>query len=59
MGERMPERKLTVYYELSDSVDEDAFFEHVHQFFCKNPNDPEVEDCPLYAMTAQDVVEEE
>lgn len=53
----MAERKLTVYYELSDGLDEEAFFDHVHRFFCDNPNDPDVEDCPLYAMTVQDVLE--
>jgi hypothetical protein len=53
------ERKLVVYYESSDSTDEDAFMEHVHRFFCKNPDDPNAENCPLYAMTLQDVVEEE
>lgn len=53
----MAERKLTVYYELSDGVDEEAFFEHVHRFFCDRPNDPDVEDCPLLAMTVQDVLE--
>ncbi|QWT29993.1 hypothetical protein SEA_TUNATARTARE_109 [Streptomyces phage TunaTartare] len=53
----MAERKLTVYYESSPEVDEDAFFEYVHKFFCKNPNSPEVDDCKLYAMTFQNVVE--
>lgn len=53
----MAERKLSVYYELSDDIDEDKFFEHVHRFFCDNANDPDVEDCPLYAMTVQDVLE--
>ncbi|AXG66209.1 hypothetical protein SEA_ANNADREAMY_99 [Streptomyces phage Annadreamy] len=55
----MAERKLTVYFESSDDIDEDEFFEYVHRFFCKNPNDPDVDNCRLYAMTAQSVVEEE
>ncbi|QIQ62989.1 hypothetical protein SEA_MOAB_112 [Streptomyces phage Moab] len=53
------ERKLVIYYESSDTIDEDALFEHVHRFFCDNPNDQSVTDCPLYAMTSQAVVEEE
>jgi hypothetical protein len=55
----MAERKLTVFYESSDDINEEEFFEHVHRFFCENPNDPEVNDCPLQAMIAQDVLEEE
>jgi hypothetical protein len=57
--ERMAERKLVVYYEASPELDEDEFFEYVHKFFCKNPQDPDSSGCPLYAMTMQDVVEEE
>jgi hypothetical protein len=56
---RVAERKLVVYYESSDSIDEEAFIDYVHRFFCKNPDDPFSEDCPLYAMTLQDVVEQE
>lgn len=55
----MAERKLTVYFESSDDINEEEFFEYVHRFFCNNPNDSEVQDCPLYAITAQNVVEEE
>ncbi|UUG69431.1 hypothetical protein SEA_SHAM_106 [Streptomyces phage Sham] len=55
----MAERKLVVYYESRNSIDEDTFLEYVHRFFCENPNDPSVGDCPLRAMTVQDVVEEE
>lgn len=55
----MAERKLVIYYEASPELNEDEFFEYVHKFFCKNPQDPDSSDCPLYAMTMQDVVEEE
>lgn len=54
----MTERKIVVYYESSDKVDEDALMDYVHKFFCDNPEDPDVTDCPLYAMTLQNVVEE-
>lgn len=54
----MAERKLVIYFE-SKNTDEDAFMEYVHRYFCENPNDPTTQDCPLYAMTVQDVVEEE
>jgi len=53
------ERKLTLYYEARDKEEEDEFFEYVHRFFCKNPNDPNESDCRLFALTVQNVVEEE
>jgi len=45
-----------VYYESGPEIDEDAFLEHVHRFFCEKPEDPNAVDCPLHAMTLQDVV---
>jgi hypothetical protein len=51
------ERKLSIYFEASDKIDEEALFEHIHRFFCENPEDPNVDDCPLYAMTAQNVLD--
>jgi hypothetical protein len=53
------ERKIVIYYESNDSIDEDALIQYVHRFFCENPDDQNVEDCPLYAMTLQDVLVEE
>ncbi|QOI67498.1 hypothetical protein SEA_BEUFFERT_106 [Streptomyces phage Beuffert] len=55
----MAERKLTVYFESSDDIDEDDFFDYVHRFFCDDPNDANVDNCRLLAMTSQSVVEEE
>ncbi|QNN99204.1 hypothetical protein SEA_FAUST_109 [Streptomyces phage Faust] len=53
----MAERKVAIYYESSPEIDEDALFEHIHRFFCENPNEPTTQNCPLYAMTFQNVVE--
>lgn len=54
----MSERKMTVYYESIGSDKEDELFEVIHKFLCPNPEDESVE-CPVYAATWQDVVEEE
>ena len=53
----MAERKIVVFYESSSDIDEEAFMEYVHKFFCENPEEPNVETCPLHCMTLQDVVE--
>lgn len=55
----MAERKLVVYYESRHTIDEEKFLDYVHEFFCENPNDNNMNDCPLFAMTLQDVVVEE
>ena len=56
----MAERKITVYYDSSDGrVDEEAFFDYVHRFFCKDFSFEDMEDCRLLSMTSQNVVEEE
>ncbi len=55
----MAERKIAIYYESGPSVNEDDLMEYVHKFFCENPDDKNTEDCPLYAITFQDIVEEE
>jgi hypothetical protein len=54
----MSERKVSIYFESKD-VNEEEFLDYVHGFFCKDPRDPKVEDCRLYAVTWQNVEEKD